>query len=265
MSEPDNIDTLCPPSPPSPVAKMKSRRSSTTAARRLSRASTMASGIMFEDLLATVPSHTEASCQERLDRLMQLVTSSSVRAAVEECKMDEENEELGDLANDVAMAIRRENVMGEDKISEVAEVIEKGVNVVGDNIGGDLKKMTDHTKNLEDEGRKWKELIAERKELYKIAGKNMELVKNGELVINDEMKWALSGEQRLKLTKIQELCKSAATQLETSNRIANLENLHRAISTAQVRQNTELRDNNKKLCQAVKDLTSRADLVGNKL
>ena len=126
--------------------------------------------------------------------------------------MDEENEELGDLANDVAMAIRRENVMGEDKISEVAEVIEKGVNVVGDNIGGDLKKMTDHTKNLEDEGRKWKELIAERKELYKIAGKNMELVKNGELVINDEMKWALSGEQRLKLTKIQELCKSAATQ-----------------------------------------------------
>jgi len=225
----------------------------------------MASGIMFEDLLATVPSQTEASCQERLDRLMQLVTSSSVRAVVEECKMDEENEELGDLANDVAMAIRRENVMGEDKISEVAEVIEKEVNVVGDNIGGDLKKMTDHTKNLEDEGRKWKELIAERKELYKIAGKNMELVKKGELVINDEMKWALSGEQRLKLTKIQELCKLAATQLETSNRIANLENLHRAISTAQVRQNTELRDNNKKLCQAVKDLTSRADLVGNKL
>merc|ERR1712058_33474 len=218
----------------------------------------------FEDLLATVPSQTEASCQERLERLVQLVTSSSARAVLEEFKQEEE-EDLGDLANDVAMAIRKENTKGEDKISEVAGVIEKGVSVVSDNIGGELKKMTEHTKNLEDEGRKWKELIAERKEMYKNADKNVKLVTSGDLVINEDVKWALSGEERLKMTKIHDLCKSAATQLETSSRIANLEILHRAISTAQVRQNTELRDNNQKLIQGVKHLTSRADVIGNKL
>ena len=52
MSELENVDpNVCPPSPPSPVSQIKSkssRRSFKAEARRLSRASTMAGGILFE-------------------------------------------------------------------------------------------------------------------------------------------------------------------------------------------------------------------------
>ena len=263
MAEAENMDPNmleCPPSPPSPEPMKPSRRSSLAAARRLSRASTMAGGVIFDDLLATIPGPDNATCQERLEKLIQLAVSSSVRAAVEDCHDDEDIE---DAAKDASMDIRKEQVFCE--VSEVVQQLEAGVDVEGENIGGELKKLRDYTEKLNEEGVRWKEMLAERKELYKNTDRNAKLVQTGDIAIQDDVKWTLTGEERLKLTKTAETCKAAVIQMENLSSNSNLEIFLRSISTANVRRDTTIKQNNEKLSNAVKALTERADTIGNKL
>ena len=230
------------------------------AARRLSRASTMGAAL-FEDLLAAIPGEGEASTKERLDKLLQLVISSSVRSAVDSCK-DEDDEDLEDVAKDVSMIVRNSKI-SEELICDVVKGIDEGVEIDGDTVGGELKKIRDYTKNLEEEGVKWKELLAERNEIYKNASKNAKAVSAGELCINDDVKWTLSSEERLRLSKITESCKAAVSQLDSAASSETVEVVLRSISTSCVRQDAELRQDNDKLGSAVRQLTSRADVVAN--
>ena len=260
--ENNDPELLNPSSPPSPVTKKSSRRSSMAAARRLSRASTMGAAL-FEDLLAAIPGKDEASTKERVEKLLQLVISSSVRSAVDSCK-DDEDEDLEDVAKDVSLLVRNSRV-SEEVVADVVKVIDEGLEIEGDAVGGELKKIRDYTKNLEEEGVKWKELLAERNEIYKNASKNAKAVSSGELCINDDMKWSLSSEERLRLSKITENCKAAVNQLNSAASSETVEVMLRSISTSCVRQQAELRHNNDKLGLAVRQLTSRADLVADKL
>ena len=72
-------------------------------------------------------------------------------------------------------------------------------------------------------------------------------------------------EERLRLSKITENCKAAVNQLNSAASSETVEVMLRSISTSCVRQQAELRHNNDKLGLAVRQLTSRADLVADKL
>ena len=51
-------------------------------ARRMSRASGMGVGIPLSDLLSTIPPPKEASVQERLEKMVNLVVNSTIRLLV---------------------------------------------------------------------------------------------------------------------------------------------------------------------------------------
>lgn len=266
MSASENIDpNTGPASPPSPVHEMKkkaSRRSSVAAARRLSRVGSMAGGIPFEDLLATIPKKEEASSKERLEKLLQLAVSSSLRATVDSFKTDED-EDMELVAKEVSSSVRK-NQISDETLAEAVTLLDKGVNVEGELIGGELKRVKEYTESLEKEGFKWAELIRERTELVKNADRNAKAVASGEIALTDEIKWSLSGEERLRMKKTSDACSSAVSQLEAATG-ACLEVLLRDISTSCVSQISDLKQNEERLGCAVKELTSRADTIGNKL
>ena len=58
-----------------------------------------------------------------------------------------------------------------------------------------------------------KELIAERKEMFRNADRNLKAVQSGEITISDDVQWSLTGEERLKMKKLTELSKAAVAQL----------------------------------------------------
>ena len=58
-----------------------------------------------------------------------------------------------------------------------------------------------------------KELIAERKEMFRNADRNCKAVQSGEITISDDVQWSLTGEERLKMKKLTELSKAAVAQL----------------------------------------------------
>lgn len=267
MSKSDNVGLILGPhSPPSPeieMTKKSSRRSSVAAARRLSRASTMAGGIPFEDLLVTVPPKEEASSKERLEKLLLLTVNSSLRATLESLKTDED-EDMELVAKDVASSVRRKKI-SEERLAEaeVSTFLDKGVKLEGEIIGGDLKRVREYTERLEKEGTKWAELIHERSELVKNVERNAKAVTSGEITINDEIKWSLSGEERLQMKKTSDTCSSAVSQLEATG--AGLEVLLRDISTSCLWQKSNLKQDLKRLSCSVKELAIRADAIGNKL
>jgi len=269
MSVSESVDpVLGPPSPPSPVIEMKkksSRRSSVAAARRLSRASTMAGGIPFEDLLATILPKEEASSKERLEKLLLLAVNSSLRTTVDSLKTGEdEDEDMELVAKDVASSVRRSKI-SEERLLEAAIILDQGVKLEGDLIGGELKRVREYTQRLEEEGAKWAEVVRERSELVKNADRNAKAVSSGEITISDEIKWSLSGEERLRIKKISDTCSSAVSQLEATSSGASLEVLLHDISTSCVRQKSYLKQDADRLSCAVKELTSRADTIGSKL
>ena len=239
-------------------------RSSTAAARRLSRASTAGGGgIVFEELLATVPAAGEADTRQRLERLLQLAVSSSLRTTLDTFR-DDEDGDMEDVAKDVAMNIRN-NKLDSQKIVEAVKVIDGGVEIDGDIVGGELKKLKEYTDDLEKEKARWKEEIAERKELLRNAEKNVRAVAAGELTITEDRKWTLSGEERLKLKKMSDAVRTAASQLEEAGSGAGAEVRLREISTSCVQRAEQRRLDSDKLGQAVRQLTARADTIGNKL
>ena len=233
-------------------------------------------------MLATIPPKEEASSKERLEKLLLLAVSSSLRNAVDSFKTGEDEDEDMELAaKDVASSVRG-NKISEERLTEAVIFLDKGVEVEGELIGGELKRVREYTERLEKEGAKWAELIRERTELVKNADRNAKAVSSGEITLTDEIKWSLSGEERLRMKQTSEACRSAVCQLETTNNGASLEVsfqfmiyrvfsilsnqvLLRDISTSCVRQKSDLNQDEARLRGAVRELTSRADTVGNKL
>ena len=178
---------------------------------------------LSQDLLATIPPKEEASSKERLEKLLLLAVNSSLRTTVDSFKTgEEEDEDMELVAKDVASCVRRSKI-SEERLSEAAIILDQGVKLDGDLIGGELKRVREYTQRLEEEGAKWAEVVRERSELVKNADRNAKAVTSGEITISDEIKWSLSGEERLRIKKISDTCSSAVSQLEATNSGASLE------------------------------------------
>ena len=174
-------------------------------------------------MLATIPPKEEASSKERLEKLLLLAVNSSLRTTVDSLKTGEdEDEDMELVAKDVASSVRRSKI-SEERLSEAAIILDQGVKLDGDLIGGELKRVREYTQRLEEEGAKWAEVVRERTELVKNADRNAKAVSSGEITISDEIKWSLSGEERLRIKKISDTCSSAVSQLEATNSGASLE------------------------------------------
>ena len=178
---------------------------------------------LSQDLLATIPPKGEASSKERLEKLLLLAVNSSLRTTVDSLKTgEEEDEDMELVAKDVASSVRRSKI-SEERLSEAPIILDQGVKLDGDLIGGELKRVREYTQRLEEEGAKWAEVVRERTELVKNAERNAKAVSSGEITISDEVKWSLSGEERLRIKKISDTCSSAVSQLEATNSGASLE------------------------------------------
>ena len=164
--------------------------------------------------MATIPQKEEASSKERLEKLLLLAVNSSLRTTVDSLKTDED-EDMELVAKDVASSVRR-NKISDETLAEAVTLLDKGVSVEGELIGGELKRVKECTESLEKESAKWAELIRERTELVKNADRNAKAVASGEIALTDEIKWSLSGEERLRMKKISDACSSAVSQLEAA-------------------------------------------------
>ena len=249
-----------PPISPPPVRK--SRKSGLAAARRLSRAST-AAGVPFEDLLATLPSPQEADTKKRLEKLLGLVVSSSTRELAETFR-DHEDEALEEASRTLRKL--RADQIAASSLEEAVKALEEGEKEEKENevVGGELKKMRDYTKQLQIEGELWKRFMSERKEMMRNAKKNAELVKTGEISVEEDVKWTLSGEERRKLDRRTEKISEAYRQVQSANTDPGLEVVLRDISTSCVRAEAEQDKVSERLKEAVRRLGGRADSLAEK-
>ena len=241
-------------SPPSPITRKPSRRSSAACARRLSRASTTGGGIPLEDLLATVPPSNEASVQERLAKVVQLALASTVRGVV--ATMEEEEE--GDAARCVGASIRQVGV-DSGVLERVTQRLEGGVEVEGAVVGEQVRKVREYTQQLQGEGQRWKELLAERKEMVRNVERNARAAAKGEIVVTDDQRFSLSAQEKTMLNKLPDY-KAAVQQLvEHEDRV---ERSARAVASQAARLKRNFEEVEGQLGQSVRKLLRRADTVG---
>ena len=246
------------PSSPPPVRASKARRSSQAAARRLSRASTVGGGgLPLEDLLATIPSQQEAEPSQRMEKLLQLVVSSTTRDLAEAFR-DNEDDELEEAAKSLRMKVRW-NQIDDSTVEQAVEAVGAGLEVEGEVVGGELKKVREYTNQLKQESDQWARFLAERKEMLRNAKRNAKLVETGEISIGEETKWNLSSEERRSLDRVAANIKEASSQLATSRSEAGVGVVLRDITTSCVRLEAEQDRLSQKLGQAVRELHSRAD------
>jgi len=244
-------------SPTSPITRKISRRSSAACARRLSRASTAAGGIPLEDLLATVPSSSEATVEERLSKVVQLALSSTVRGVVASL----EEEEEGDAAKSVGAFIRQAG-LGSEVVAKVAQKLEGGMVMEGVVVGEQVKKVRDYTDQLKKEGQRWKELLAERKEMLRNVERNAKAASKGEIVITEEQRFNLSAQEKMMLKKLPNY-KAAVEQL--AGHEDKVELCARAVATHSARLKRSLEMAEGQLGISVKKLIKRADTVGGRI
>ena len=245
------------PRSPPPVAA-RARRSSQAAARRLSRASTVGGGgLPLEDLLATIPSQLEAEPRQRMERLLQLVVSSTTRDLAEVFR-DHEDEELEEAAKSLRMKVRWDQIAS-TTVEQAVEAVGAGLEVEGEVVGGELKKMREYTGQLKEESDQWAKFLAERKEMLRNAKRNAKLVETGEISLGEETKWSLSSEERRDLDQIAANIKEASSQLEASRSEPGAEVVLRDITTSCVRLEAEQDRLSQRLGEAVRQLHSRAE------
>jgi len=199
-----NLPSLCPEgdgskSPPSPVSKVPNKRSSIACARRLSRASGTGcgGGIPLEDMLASVPLSDEASLQERLEKVIQLVITSTVRGVSHGLEDDVE----GDLGR-ISTLIRQKGTCSES-IEKITPILSKGLDTDNETVVGEqLMRIRNYTKQLEEEADVWKKLIKDRKDMVRNAEMNAKAALKGNIVIDDEQRFSLTACERNMLKKV---------------------------------------------------------------
>ena len=231
-----NLPPLCPEadgrkSPPSPEFKAPSKRSSIACARRLSRASGTGCGgsIPLEDVLATVPHSDEASLQERLEKVIQLVISSTVRGVSQGLEDDVE----GDL--DRISALIRQKVINNDTIDKITPILCKGLDTGnGSVVGEQVMRIRNYTKKLEEEADEWKKLVERRKDMVRNAESNAKAALKGDFVIDDDQRFSLTASERNMLKKVSSDQKDAIDQLKSHRskmKIFSNELIKRAVSS----------------------------------
>ena len=81
----------------------------------------------------------------------------------------------------------RSSKMSEERLDEAAALLDAGVELEREVVGGELKRVREYTEQLEREGNKWKELARERNELLKNAVRNAKAVASGEIAITADL------------------------------------------------------------------------------
>ena len=92
-----------------------------------------------------------------------------------------------ELVKEVASSVRSSK-MSEERLDEAAALLDAGVELEREVVGGELKRVREYTEQLEREGNKWKELARERNELLKNAVRNAKAVASGEIAITDDLR-----------------------------------------------------------------------------
>ena len=77
--------------------------------------------------------------------------------------------------------------MSEERLDEAAALLDAGVELEREVVGGELKRVREYTEQLEREGNKWKELARERNELLKNAVRNAKAMASREIAITADL------------------------------------------------------------------------------
>jgi len=246
--------------PTSPLPRKASRRSSMATARRMSRASGMGVGIPLSDLLSTIPRPEEASIQERLEKMVNLVVNSTIRQV--EAGVEDEVGGLEEAVKEVGSSLRREKV-GEDVLRSAASKLEGGLNVVeGEVIGEAKRKVLANIENHNQEYKRWKDLLLERKEQNKRAASIAKDASQGRLRIEAEQRFQLSKEERDALDQMPDGTK-------TMENLAKHRTLMlvkaQAAATAARRLKRKVDEEEEELAELAVKIIERADQAGGKL
>ena len=81
----------------------------------------------------------------------------------------------------------RSSKMSEERLDEAAALLDAGVELEREVVGGELKRVREYTEQLEREGNKWKVLARERIKLLKNAVRKAKSVAIGEIVITADL------------------------------------------------------------------------------
>lgn len=246
--------------PTSPLPRKASRRSSMATARRMSRASGMGIGIPLSDLLSTIPRPEEASIQERLEKMVNLVVNSTIRQV--EGGVEDEVGGLEEAVKEVGSSLRREKV-SEDVLRSAASKLEGGLNVVeGEVIGEAKRKVLANIENHKQEYKRWKNLILERKEQNNRAASIAKDASEGRLKIEAGQRFQLSKEERDALDQMPDGTK-------TMEKLAKHRTLMlvkaQAASTAARRLKRKVEEEEEELAELAVKIIERADQAGGKL
>jgi len=244
----------------SPLPRKTSRRSSMATARRMSRASGMGVGIPLSDLLSTIPPPKEASVQERLEKMVNLVVNSTIRQV--EAGVEDEVGGLEEAVKEIGSSLRREKV-SEDVLRSAASKLEGGLNVVeGEVIGEAKRKVLANIENHKQEYKRWKDLFLERKEQNKRAAIIAKDASEGRLRIEAEQRFQLSKEERDALDQMPDGTK-------TMENLAKHRTLMlvkaQAAATAARRLKRKVDEEEEELAELAVKIIERADQAGGKL
>ena len=124
--------------------------------------------------------------------------------------------------------------------------------------------MRDYTARLHSEADMWRQFMTERKEMLRNAKNNAQLVEKGEISVEEDVKWTLSGEERRKLDRITEKVNEANCQLQSGKTDPQVEMVLRDIITSSGRAEAEQDKVSERLTEAVRQLASRADTLADK-
>merc|ERR1712173_502752 len=122
--------------------------------------------------------------------------------------------------------------------------------------------VRDYTEQLKKEGQRWKELLAERKEMLKNVERNAKAANKGEIVITEEQRFNLSAQEKMMLKKLPNY-KAAVEQLAGHEDKVELCARNVATQAARLKRNLEMSEG--KLGLSVRKLIKRADTVGGRI
>jgi len=245
--------------PPSPEVRKSSRMSMVGCAKRLSRASGV-QGLPLTDLLATVPTEGEAGIEKRLERVIDLCVSATVRQVIASC---EEDEELEETARSVGTVLRQDGLGGE-VVSQVASKLgsSKLCSDKMDKVGNERSNLLAYTDSLGKEHGDWKELIKERKSQLRNHDRQARKAASGDLVIGDDQKYNLTANEKASIKKV-------PNYLEAVNKIIKhrqkQEVQSRALAHKVALIKERLDQEGRSLSSATKELIALADECGGRL
>lgn len=234
---------------------MKSKAAS---ARRVSRASE-ANVASMADLLATIPSQSEASVNERLDQLLRLTVSATCR------QLSQETEGECEIVAAVSAHLRAQRETFREKdLTNIHQAIKSGSLLVDSeaNFDPEKRKLHAYTERLKEEHTSWKDILKERKENRLAAGRTAKRVAAGQVFMTEEQKHHLTFKVKSSMAlpiDLEEVITSAKRHRDNSEVFALA-----AAAKSQFLRNT-LDKENEDLSGVARTLILNADDVGGRI